>query len=167
MSTKVNTSYQILADEHTTSEINTLHPEKNAIIYDTTVDTFKIYRDDRWVDLVEYDNKFKRAYHLTVSAGNNVNLNDDILSNDCMIKLSWNGGSGTMALNLPQSSEYENRLIRFISDSTFENSTHTDLTPVSGDTLDGSTSHYRINKSYEGILVWSDGNEWFIVQRKA
>ena len=30
---------------------------------------------------------------------------------------------------------------------------HTDLTPASGQTLDGSSSAYRINKEYEGDVL--------------
>tara|TARA_B110000503_G_C7133139_1_gene407651 strand:- start:1055 stop:1162 length:108 start_codon:yes stop_codon:yes gene_type:complete len=26
---------------------------------------------------------------------------------------------------------------------------------------------YVINKTYEGIQVWTDGTEWFIIQKKA
>ena len=60
-----------------------------------------------------------------------------------------------------------NRIIRIISDSTFTTSTHADLTPASGQNLDGATTAYRINKAYEGITVWSNGTEWFIIQAKA
>jgi hypothetical protein len=81
--------------------------------------------------------------------------------------LTWSGANGTMVLTLPTASQHPNRVIRFLSDSTFVNSTHADLTPIGGDTLDGSTNYYRINKEYEGIQVWTDGKEWFIIQKKA
>lgn len=167
MSVTINTSYNVLADKHTTQEISKLNPENNAIVYDIDLETYKIYRDDTWVDFVEYDNKYLKSQHITVSKDNDVNLSDAQFKNLCMLRLSWDGVNGTMALNLPNASQNEDRLIRIISNSTFDNSTHTDLTPINGDTLDGSTNSYRINKSYEGILVWSDGTEWFIIQKKA
>jgi len=88
------------------------------------------------------------------------------------IKLSWSGSTGTCDVFLPDctATENVNRIIGFISDGTFTSSTHADLRPLSGSgqSLDGSTSAaYRINKDYEGIRVWSDGTEWFIIQKKA
>tara|TARA_B110000977_G_C10944669_1_gene442211 strand:+ start:308 stop:982 length:675 start_codon:yes stop_codon:yes gene_type:complete len=88
------------------------------------------------------------------------------------IKLSWSGPTGTCNVNLPDctATENVNRIIGFISDGTFASATHADLRPLSGSgqSLDGSpTQAYRINKDYEGIRVWSDGTEWFIIQKKA
>ena len=88
------------------------------------------------------------------------------------IKLTWSGPNGTCNVNLPDCTAVENvnRIIGFISDGTFSSSTHADLRPLngSGQSLDGSsTQAYRINKDYEGIRVWSDGTEWFIIQKKA
>ena len=57
--------------------------------------------------------------------------------------------------------------MRFASDSTFSSNTRIYLTPIGGDELDGSTGNYEINKAYEGIKIWSDGSEWFIIQKKA
>ena len=74
-----------------------------------------------------------------------------------------------MELTLPDATDSNNlnRVIRIISNSTFATNTHTDLTPASGQTLDGSSSAFRINKGYEGIKVWSNGIEWFVIQAKA
>ena len=88
------------------------------------------------------------------------------------IKLTWSGSTGTCNVNLPDctAAENVNRIIGFISDGTFTSATHADLRPLngSGQSLDGSTTQaYRINKDYEGIRVWSDGTEWFIIQKKA
>ena len=53
-----------------------------------------------------------------------------------LIVLSWSGSSGTVELTLPDATATKNlnRVKRIISDSTFSNSTHADLTPVSGQT---------------------------------
>ncbi len=104
---------------------------------------------------------------LTVSAGQTINLADSAYATSELIELSWSGANGTMILNLPLAASNVNRVMRFISNTGFSASTHADLTPQGGDTLDGSTNKYRINKAYEGIQVWSNGTEWFIIQKKA
>jgi hypothetical protein len=103
----------------------------------------------------------------TASASNNVDLDDSAYDNAQMIKLSWSGGNGTAVYTLPDATNHTNRMIRFISDSTFSTNTHVELTPKSGQKLDNSTDDYDINKAYEGIAIWSDGTEWFIIQKKA
>ena len=107
---------------------------------------------------------------LTISvAGGTVDLGSSTYDDSELIVLSWSGATGTVELTLPDatSTNSTNRVIRIISDSTFTTSTHTDLTPASGQNLDGTTAAYRINKEYEGITVWSNGTEWFIIQAKA
>ena len=107
---------------------------------------------------------------LTVSvAGGTVDLGSSTYDDAELIVLSWSGATGTIELTLPDATATNstNRVIRIISDSTFTTSTHADLTPSSGQNLDGSSSAYRINKEYEGITVWSNGTEWFIIQAKA
>lgn len=106
---------------------------------------------------------------LTVSADDSVDLNSSDYDNSLLIKLTWSGDSGTMTLTLPDATATKNlnRIIRLISDTTFTTNTHADLTPATGQTLDGSSDAYRINKEYEGIMCWCDGSEWFIIQAKA
>jgi len=104
---------------------------------------------------------------LTVVKDTTVDLSDPAYATTEMIELSWSGATGTMVLNLPLAASNVNRIMRFISNTGFASSTHADLTPQGGDTLDGSTNRYRINKAYEGIQVWSNGTEWFIIQKKA
>ena len=105
--------------------------------------------------------------NITVSSGDTVNLSDSTYSDAMLIRLSWSGASGTVTLNLPSASDNTNRLMRFISNGGFANATRVELTPINSQTLDGSTDAYVINKEYEGIQVWSDGVEWFIIQKKA
>ena len=105
--------------------------------------------------------------NLTVSSGDTVNLSDSTYSDAMLIRLSWSGGNGTMTLNLPSASDNTNRLMRFISNGGFNTSTRVELTPINSQELDGTTSAYVINKEFEGIQVWSDGVEWFIIQKKA
>jgi hypothetical protein len=105
------------------------------------------------------------AEHLTAEADVNVDLGS--YTNVRMFKFSWTGGNGTAVYTLPDATTNTNRLIRFIGDSTMQSTRYIDLTPVSGQNLDGSSSAYRINKDYEGLAIWSDGSEWFIIQKKA
>jgi hypothetical protein len=96
-----------------------------------------------------------------------VNLSDAEYQKAEMIRLTWSGDSGDMTLNLPSASDNQNRIMRFISNGGYATATRTNLTPIGGDTLDGTTSAYVINKAYEGIQIWSDGVQWFIIQKKA
>jgi len=103
----------------------------------------------------------------TATAGETVDLDSSTYDNAQMIKLSWSGGNGTAVYTLPDATNHTNRMIRFISDTTIASSKHIELTPKSGQTLDGSADDDNINKAYEGIAVWSDGTEWFVIQKKA
>ena len=103
--------------------------------------------------------------NLTLVKDTSVNLSD--YSDAFLIKLTWSGDTGNMTLNLPSASSSVNRTLRFASDSSFTTNTRVYLTPIGGDEIDGSTAYYEINKAYEGIKIWSDGSEWFIIQKKA
>lgn len=105
--------------------------------------------------------------NLTVSQGTIVDLAEDVSDNAFLIKLTWSGGNGTMELYLPSAASNINRTMRITSDGSFGGGKSVHLLPAEGDELDGSSSFYNINKSYEGIKVWSDGVEWFIIQKKA
>ena len=104
------------------------------------------------------------ATNITVQASVNVDLAD--YPDAHIVHLSWSGANGTATYTLPTAASSTNRKIRFITDNTFDTNTRVDITPASGDTLDGGGA-YQINKSYEGIAIWSDGTEWFIIQKKA
>mgnify|MGYP003115765692 FL=1 len=105
----------------------------------------------------------------TMGAGDTVNLSDTEFKDATMVKLTWNGINGTATLNLPDATSANslNRFFRLITDGTVSTNKRIDLTPIGGQTLDGSTNAFEINSSYEGIAVWSDGTEWFIIQKKA
>ena len=103
---------------------------------------------------------------LVVSEGQTINLQDEIYEKAELIRMTWSGVNGNMTLNLPNAAQHSNRVMRFISNGGFANSTRVNLTPTGAETLDGLNDAYVINKSYEGIQVWSDGIEWFIIQKK-
>ena len=108
---------------------------------------------------------------ISVQAGETINLSDSEYEDVFMILLTWAGESpGTMTLNLPTAGGANaNRTIRIISDSTFNasGSHKTNVTPTGGENLDGSTNAFLINRGYEGLKIWSNGTEWFIIQQKA
>lgn len=106
---------------------------------------------------------------LTVSDGNTYDLGDAAYDEAELIVLSWSGANGTATLTLPDVtlSKNLNRTKRFITDSTFSNSTHANLTPYLTQTLDGANSAFDLNRAYEGIKIWGNGTEWFIIQKKA
>jgi len=108
------------------------------------------------------------AVHLTAEVNVDVDLGVSTYENSRMFKFSWTGDNGTVVYTLPDATTNTNRIIRFIADSTFTSSRHIDLTPIDGQNLDGGAggNKYRINKDYEGIAIWSDGVEWFIIQKK-
>jgi len=106
---------------------------------------------------------------LTVNLGQTIDLDASTYDESELIVLSWSGGNGIMTLTLPDATDVKNlnRVKRIISDSTFHNSTKARVTPFGSQNLDGANSHYEVNKAYEGIQVWCNGTEWFIIQKKA
>jgi hypothetical protein len=74
-----------------------------------------------------------------------------------------------MVITLPDitSAFFKYKSYRFITDGTFLANTIAEIATF-GDatTIDGLQST-SINKSYEGIEIWNDGVEWFIIQKKA
>ena len=116
-------------------------------------------------------NNFIIPLNLSVTTGDVINLSDIAYNTTSLIKLTWTnptGGVQVAVLNLPDATLpiNTNRVLRFISNGGFTTNTHVELTPINGQTLDGSTNDYLINKPYEGIQVWSNGIEWFIIQKK-
>jgi len=106
---------------------------------------------------------------LTVSSGQTVDLDASTYDESELIVLSWSGGNGTMILTLPDATDAKNlnKVKRIITDSTFTNATKARVTPFGSQNLDGANSYYEVNKAYEGIQVWCNGTEWFIIQKKA
>jgi len=108
------------------------------------------------------------ATNITVSSGDTVDLDDAAYDDTRLIKLTWTGGSGNMTMTLPDAttSKNTNRLIRFVTNGGFDTNTRVNLTPLAGQQLDGSSSSYELNVAYEGLMLWSSGTEWIIIQKK-
>jgi hypothetical protein len=108
------------------------------------------------------------ATNITVSSGDTVDLDDAAYDDTRLIKLTWTGDSGNMTMTLPDAttSKNTNRLIRFVTNGGFNTNTRVNLTPLAGQELDGSSSSYELNVAYEGLMLWSSGTEWIIIQKK-
>ena len=109
------------------------------------------------------------ATNITVSSGDTIDLDDAAYDDTRLVKLTWTGGSGNMTMTLPDAttSKNTNRLIRFVTNGGFNTNTRVNLTPLAGQELDGSSSSYELNVAYEGLMLWSSGTEWIIIQKKA
>ncbi len=109
------------------------------------------------------------ATNITVSSGDTVDLDDAAYDDTRLIKLTWTGGSGNMTMTLPDctTSKNTNRLLRFVTNGGFNTNTRVNLTPLAGQELDGSSGSYELNVAYEGLMLWSSGTEWIIIQKKA
>ena len=83
-----------------------------------------------------------------------------------LVDLTWVGGSGTHDLTLPSASAIPYRFLRIINDGTVTAQDKVDVYAPGSETIDGQAS-YRINKVYNGIAVWSDGNNWIVIQAKS
>ena len=83
-----------------------------------------------------------------------------------LVDLTWVGGSGTHDLTLPSAAAIPYRVLRIVNDGTVTAQDKVDVYAPGSETIDGQAS-YRINKVYNGIAVWSDGNNWIVIQAKS
>ena len=118
------------------------------------------------------NNSYLVPINITCQDGVDVYLTSSLYLTTSMFKLDWSGPTGDMNMYLPDATNPINkyRTIRFITNNSYSTSTRTELQPSTTQTLDGglgSDGKYTINKAYEGIMVWSDGTEWYRVQTKA
>jgi hypothetical protein len=109
------------------------------------------------------------ASSYTVIPNDVVNLPAD--SSTRLVKISWGSvNNGTMTLRLPAISSFSNRTIQIITDGTFDvgagKKVNIEGSFGAGDTIDG-VGQFELSKKYEGVTLWSDGTEWFIIQAKA
>ena len=101
-------------------------------------------------------------YFLTAAAGGSSTYTE----HNNIVDIDWTGGSGTYVLTLPSATAMPYRIIRFVNNETVTAADKVHITAPVGETIDG-VSFYEINKSYNGCAVWSDGNEWVVIQAKA
>ena len=114
-------------------------------------------------------NSYLIATVISGSANQEVALTGSIYENTAMIQLHYDGANGTCILWLPDATTPTNkcRSIRFISNGSVSANDKFAISGSNNQTIDGSISPYFIDRSYEGIMLWSDGTEWFRIQSKA
>ena len=103
------------------------------------------------------------------SAGISTILSSSAYDNVSLVKLDYTGSiNGTATVLLPDATatQHTYRSIRFLGNSTITNQKQYTVAPSGSQTLDGGSGGFTMNRSYEGIMVWSDGTEWFQVQAK-
>ena len=92
-----------------------------------------------------------------------------VTSSGVIFKLEYTSSvNGTHIVELPDASTPENtyRKLRFISDdSVTANDTFT-ISGSNGQLIEGSAT-YTVDRSYEGVMLWSDGTSWYRIQSKA
>lgn len=109
---------------------------------------------------------------VTMEDGGSVDLTDEQYKNTFLVKMTWTGAQGTAYINLPSVELSVNRTYRIITDGTFAANTMVEILPYilpDGSlqtTIDGQ-NNLEINKAYEGVKIWTDGSEWFVIQRKS
>ena len=125
-----------------------------------------LYEDIPTLNSERQSNTFLVPTVVTGSSGSNHYISG--MSETALIRLSFTGGNGTANLFLPDATTNTNRCIRIIGDGAIDNQHTFNITPSFGQDLDGSTGSYNIgsNKSYDGVMVWTDGIEWFRIQSK-
>ena len=109
------------------------------------------------------------ASNYTVNPTGVVNLPTDFSRR--LVKISWGSvNNGTAIVRLPVASNYTNKTIQIITDGTFDVGGGKKISIEgsfgSGDTIDGGSA-FELSKKYEGVTLWSDGTEWFVIQAKA
>ena len=98
---------------------------------------------------------------ITATPGGSV----QVLTTKNIIDLTWSGGSGTFDLILPSAADIPYRFLRIVNDATVVASDKVHVVAPASETIDG-TAFYVINKPYNGVAVWSDGNNWVVIQAK-
>jgi len=76
--------------------------------------------------------------------------------------------NGTYTINLP--SAVDGALLRFKTDSTISANKKIHLSPQTGETIDGSTEPYQMDRSFDGITLmghtFGGSTNWFVIQKK-
>lgn len=103
------------------------------------------------------------------SAGISNLLTGSSYDNASMVKLDYTGSAnGTATCLLPDATlnQHKYRSIRLFTSSSVDNQKIFKVQPSGSQLLDGSNAGQDLDRSYEGIMVWSDGIEWYKIQSK-
>lgn len=92
---------------------------------------------------------------------------EDLPSNLVLLRWGQEGVTGQHSVYLPPIDGNVFRSIRFITDSTVDANEQIWIYPQAGATIDGSVGPLQIDRFYEGLSLWNDGIEWYVIQAKA
>jgi hypothetical protein len=109
------------------------------------------------------------ATSYTLNPAGVLNLPSD--SSTRLVKISWGSvNNGTAIVRLPLVSNFPNKTIQIITDGSFDVGAGKKVLIEgsfgAGNLIDGA-GQFELSKKYEGVTLWSDGIEWFIIQSKA
>jgi hypothetical protein len=83
-----------------------------------------------------------------------------------LVKISWTGTTGNAILRLPLAGNFVNKTIRFITDDSFPATASAQITGNGGtETINGLTAGVTLTGTYQAIMVWSDGLEWWTLSK--
>jgi hypothetical protein len=92
---------------------------------------------------------------------------EDLPSNLVLLRWGQEGVNGQHSVYLPPIDGNVFRSIRFITDSTVDANEQIWIYPQAGTTIDGGVGPLQIDRFYEGLSLWNDGIEWYVIQAKA
>ena len=92
---------------------------------------------------------------------------EDLPSNLVLLRWGQEGANGHHSVYLPPIDGNVFRSIRFITDSTVDANEQIWIYPQAGATIDGGVGPLQIDRFYEGLSLWNDGIEWYVIQAKA
>ena len=92
---------------------------------------------------------------------------EDLPSNLVLLRWGQESVNGQHSVYLPHIDGNVFRSIRFITDSTVDANEQIWIYPQAGATIDGGVGPLQIDRFYEGLSLWNDGIEWYVIQAKA
>jgi hypothetical protein len=92
---------------------------------------------------------------------------EELPSNMVLLRWGQQGVNGHHSVYLPPIDGNVFRSIRFITDSTVDANEQIWIYPQAGATIDGGVGPLQIDRFYEGLSIWNDGIEWYVIQAKA
>ena len=101
---------------------------------------------------------------LDVAGGSTYTIPDN---SDFLVRFNYSGGGAANVTLFSCTGSNTNRTIRFITSGSSMNSANKVTIRGNGSELIDGNAETSLERAYEGVTLWSDGTEWFIIQKKA
>ena len=101
---------------------------------------------------------------LDVAGGSTYTIPDN---SDFLVRFNYSGGGAANVTLFSCTGSNTNRTIRFITSGSSMNSSNKVTIGGNGSELIDGSPKTDLVRAYEGVTLWSDGTEWFIIQKKA